>query len=105
MARGRPPWRGPGYTPSATPPISAPTAIHSSVSMPCSSFRYPRTFFIPASSCAPRRLCGEACDGTALNCTCDLLIPRLGLESRGLPPPPHADSSLLVGTSYAPASL
>src|SRR5882724_2407216 len=58
--------------PTAT--ISAPTAIHSNVSMPCSSFRYPRTFFIPVSSCAPRRLCGEACVGTALNCTCDLLI-------------------------------
>src|SRR5437870_2395099 len=58
-----------------TATISAPTSIHSNVSMPCSSFRYPRTFFIPASSCAPRRLCGEACDGTALSCICDLLIP------------------------------
>src|SRR6266851_8627397 len=79
--------------------------------MPCSSFRYPKTFFIPASSCAHRRSCGEACDGTALNCTCDLLIPLLGLESRGPPPPlmrmshcsaaPRMPSRL--GTRYTPA--
>src|ERR1044071_6424395 len=53
----------------ATAMISAPTAIHSSVSIPCSSFRYPTILFILSSSCAHRRLCGEACDGTALNCT------------------------------------
>src|SRR6266849_7216179 len=43
--------------------------------MPCSSFRYPTIFFIPASSCAHRVLCGEACDGAALNCACGLLVP------------------------------
>src|SRR5260370_41310195 len=81
--------------------IRAPPGTHPTVSIPCSSFRYPTILFIPASSCAPRRLCGEACDGTALNCTCDLLIPLLGLESRGLRPPPHSDVSLLGCTSYA----
>src|SRR5229473_1802169 len=81
--------------------ISAPTAIHSSVSMPCSSFRYPTIFFIPASSCAHRVLCGEACDGTTLDFTFDLSSLLLSLESCGLPPPPHPDVSPLGCTSYA----
>src|SRR6266852_5066332 len=81
--------------------ISAPTAIHSRVSMPCSSFRYPTIFFIPASSCAHRVLCGEACDGTTLDFTFDLSSLLLSLESCGLPPPPHPDVSPLGCTSYA----
>src|SRR5258705_11546909 len=44
------------------------------------------------------RLCGEACDGTALNCTFGLLVLA---AMCGLPPPPHVDVSLLGCTSYA----
>src|SRR3989442_1693056 len=71
----------PGYTTNATPRMSAPIAIHSRVSMPRSSFRYPRILFITASPFSLTTFWGEESKLTAPFCCWRSVL------ARSLPPP------------------